>query len=471
MINFPIDPEIGQNYTDPSTDITWVWTGETWDFECELPPSSSYIGVSPIDVTTFTDEIGNKIITVSHEESGVVPGTYNSFTVDEFGHIIDTSTETVGHIIQNSGSDMPQRRYLDFRRMIVTDNQLFNQTVVTRPPSVSVGVDPPTEDLLEGDEWIDSLNWKKYIRYDDYWVETGKVEPSSSSGSFEGLNDTFTFEGNAGKFAVVNDAETALIPVNLPSGGFTDVGAGLSIDGDGNPQLGTSIVDPLVLGTYTQISLIDLTGRSLIFGDPEENERAVIKINDSFAEDGNGNSVTLATESSNAMASLSVTSKDTTNSTIIASTSTSEGVQTFHLRNTTQNKYIRLTDTVNNKGIEYNGDYEANFTARSLVTKQWVENDFYPEAVERENNTVIFDKDYVIGNAGARTGNILFDFTGARLMSVTRMIHNDGTEPTFPAESVIIGGEYELSVNNYIYFICTKKSTTQKVEVTISQEV
>jgi hypothetical protein len=215
MINFPIDPEIGQNYTDPSTNITWIWTGETWDFECELPPSSSYIGVSPIDVTTFTDELGNKIITISHEESGVVSGTYNSFTVDEFGHIIDASTETVGHIIQNSGSDMPQRRYLDFRRMIVTDNQLFNQTVVTRPPSVSVGVDPPTEDLLEGDEWIDSLNWKKYIRYDDYWVETGKVEPSSSSGSFEELNDTFTFEGNAGKFAVVNDDETALIPVNL----------------------------------------------------------------------------------------------------------------------------------------------------------------------------------------------------------------------------------------------------------------
>jgi hypothetical protein len=274
MINFPIDTEIGQNYTDPSTDITWVWTGETWDFECELPPSSSYIGVSPIDVTTFTDEIGNKIITVSHEESGVVPGTYNSFTVDEFGHIIDTSTETVGHIIQNSGSDMPQRRYLDFRRMIVTDNQLFNQTVVTRPPSVSVGVDPPTEDLLEGDEWIDSLNWKKYIRYDDYWVETGKVEPSSSSGN--------------------------------------------------------------------------------------------------------------------------------------------------------------------------------------------------PEAIERENNTVLFDRDYVIGNAGARSGNILFDFTGARLMSVTRMIHNHTTIPTFPAQSIIISGQYQLSVNNYIYFICTKKSSTEIVEVTIS---
>lgn len=32
-----------------------------------------------------------------------------------------------------------------------------------------------------------------------------------------------------------------------------------------------------------------------------------------------------------------------------------------------------VTDTVNNKGLEYTGDYESNFTGRSLVTKQYVE--------------------------------------------------------------------------------------------------
>jgi hypothetical protein len=90
------------------------------------------------------------------------------------------------------------------------------------------------------------------------------------------------------------------------------------------------------------------------------------------------------------------------------------------------------------------------------------------EGVERENNTVLFDKDYVIGNAGARTGNILFDFTGARLMSVTRMIHNHSTAPTFPAEAVILSGNYQLNENNYIYFIITKKTSPLIVEVTIS---
>jgi hypothetical protein len=175
MINFPSNPQIGDSYTDTNTDITWVWTGDAWDFECEVPPLTSYVGTSPIDVVTTVDEFGNTTVTVSHEQSGVVSGSYNSFTVDEFGHITDASVQQVGHIIQDSGIDMPDRRNLDFRRMTVTDTPLFNSTVVTRPPSVSVGIDPPTNELLEGDEWIDSVNWKKYIYYNNYWVETGKI--------------------------------------------------------------------------------------------------------------------------------------------------------------------------------------------------------------------------------------------------------------------------------------------------------
>jgi len=96
----------------------------------------------------------------------------------------------------------------------------------------------------------------------------------------------------------------------------------------------------------------------------------------------------------------------------------------------------------------------------------------YPEAVERENNTVLFDKDYVIGNAGARTGNILFDFTGAKLMSTTMMLHNHSSIPTFPAQAVIIGGFYETNVNNYIYFQLTRKtSSSEIVLITISQVI
>lgn len=37
---------------------------------------------------------------------------------------------------------------------------------------------------------------------------------------------------------------------------------------------------------------------------------------------------------------------------------------------------LMMRDTLNNKGAFYDGDYEANFVARSLVTKQWVEANF-----------------------------------------------------------------------------------------------
>lgn len=61
----------------------------------------------------------------------------------------------------------------------------------------------------------------------------------------------------------------------------------------------------------------------------------------------------------------------------------------------------------------------------------------YPEAQLRASNTVIFDNDYIIGNSGARTGNILFDFTGAKLGATTEMLHDNDGAYTFPSEAVI----------------------------------
>jgi hypothetical protein len=133
-----------------------------------------------------------------------------------------------------------------------------------------------------------------------------------------------------------------------------------------------------------------------------------------------------------------------------------EGVSTFIALTDTPNDYIGQAGKV----VAVNGgDDGLEFV------------DSYPEAVERASDTVLFDKDYVIGNAGARTGNISYDFTGAKLMAVTRMIHNHSTAPTFPAQTVILSGQYQLSVNNYIYFILTKKSSTEIVELTISQQL
>ncbi len=87
----------------------------------------------------------------------------------------------------------------------------------------------------------------------------------------------------------------------------------------------------------------------------------------------------------------------------------------------------------------------------------------YPAAVERENNTVLFDKDYIIGNAAARTGNILFDFTGAQLGATTFMTHNDSVEPSLPATAVVISGTYTTGTNNHYGFLLIDKTASSEV--------
>jgi len=92
----------------------------------------------------------------------------------------------------------------------------------------------------------------------------------------------------------------------------------------------------------------------------------------------------------------------------------------------------------------------------------------YPEAIHRENNTVIFDNDYVTGiNSSARTGNILFDFTGAKLAACTVMKHQDASPFTFPTEAVLMFDTADISttVANYFMFSIMKTTATQIVHV------
>lgn len=94
------------------------------------------------------------------------------------------------------------------------------------------------------------------------------------------------------------------------------------------------------------------------------------------------------------------------------------------------------------------------------------------EAVERESNTVLFDQDYIIGNSGPRAGDVLFDFTDAKLGSTIMMSHQDATPFTLPAECVVLNGSISDTAVNYIYFLLVNKTEgSEKVHVTISQEL
>ena len=56
---------------------------------------------------------------------------------------------------------------------------------------------------------------------------------------------------------------------------------------------------------------------------------------------------------------------------------------------------------------------------------------------ERESNTCLFDKNYIIGNTAAITGNILFDFTDAKLGATSFMYHDNSGAYSFPIQGVI----------------------------------
>lgn len=91
--------------------------------------------------------------------------------------------------------------------------------------------------------------------------------------------------------------------------------------------------------------------------------------------------------------------------------------------------------------------------------------------IETQSNTVKFDNDggYIHGNAGALTGNILYDFTNEILGATAFMLHNSSSAPTFPSETRVIRGSYVLNSNNYIWFCLTKTASSRIVQVTIGQ--
>jgi hypothetical protein len=125
------------------------------------------------------------------------------------------STLIQGHIIKDgAGNIMTQQPNLRFNRMTITNDNVNNQTIVTRPPSVVLSTIPPLNPL-QGDEWINSITWKTYVYYDDFWVEEGRTGSGSinseSLNTFINLTDTpISYSGKAGKFTAVNDAETGL---------------------------------------------------------------------------------------------------------------------------------------------------------------------------------------------------------------------------------------------------------------------
>jgi hypothetical protein len=252
------------------------------------------------------------------------------------------------------------------------------------------------------------------------------------------LDTLKAFMGEGGGTGLSQDIIDALEGANTPSGsnvfatmadvgsggGFTDVGAGLSIDGDGNPQLGREEdldVFGVDLNEFTNAlfrvfvvasNLTDYwnnSGRYSAFGIVNQDT----PLEEFFGVTDNGDFTTsLRIYSSTTQSNIELIARNLSNA--------------LGIRGDTATG-LKVLDQVFSKGAENAGDYEANFTERSLVTKQWVENDFYPEGFILTTNTVVFNRDNVSGITTARTGDVLIDLTNAKVYGTFTMIHNDAS--------------------------------------------
>lgn len=104
------------------------------------------------------------------------------------------------------------------------------------------------------------------------------------------------------------------------------------------------------------------------------------------------------------------------------------------------------------------GETALEFTAPTTTT--------YIPATFRENNTVLFDGDYITGiNSTSRSGNILFSFTGAELGATTTMSHTDASAFTFPTEAVLMFDSADISttVANYFMFLMVDNTASSEI--------
>lgn len=106
-------------------------------------------------------------------------------------------------------------------------------------------------------------------------------------------------------------------------------------------------------------------------------------------------------------------------------------------------------------GVDYSG-----LAFNSLIPRKLADSSYVKKGLTESTGTVIaFDEPRKYGYPTAETGNITFSFTNAVEGTTQVLRHNSGTAPTLGAEAVVLGGAYNVSINNYIYMTPIEIST------------
>ena len=90
------------------------------------------------------------------------------------------------------------------------------------------------------------------------------------------------------------------------------------------------------------------------------------------------------------------------------------------------------------------------------------------QTVQSTGTSITFVQDTVYGTTTTpETGNITASYTGANLGTVALIIHDNVTEPTYPATWQKISGTYSTTVTNYISAVYLDAT---HIKYTISQD-
>ncbi len=103
-----------------------------------------------------------------------------------------------------------------------------------------------------------------------------------------------------------------------------------------------------------------------------------------------------------------------------------------------QSDRAEFMDTLNNRGLEYAGDYESNFIARSLVTKQYVDS---------ITNSYLNKGTILIGDVNAHSVNYSYSTTGDINTAVLTTTTSNGEIITVTIDNPYPDLNYEVIIN------------------------
>lgn len=187
----------------------------------------------------------------------------------------------------------------------------------------------------------------------------------SSHNSFITLTDTpQSYLGQAGKIPIVNNTESGLIFGTIPIPEVLTFNNGITKT-SGTIQLGgNSLIHDTSINTLDRTFLLgDLTNNKTLVGISSATSEILIQTKDSL---NNRSILTLASSDNSGEVQNGIS--------LYRNNSTGTGFQILAFDipiETGPSGFMMVGDTINNKGLENAGDYESNFTDKSLITKQF----------------------------------------------------------------------------------------------------